>query len=148
MSILMIVIGIALIIFFFIFARKGGKEPPENLEERVVEVQKFAGTLNATVLLKGHVDVISNGRRAKLNFSGNPGMTVGGTGDILSGIVGALLAQGNDPFEAAVAGAFINGAVGDLIQKKRGDHFVSSVLINWIPHVMRNPAFNMGIKAH
>jgi len=87
-----------------------GRKLPKDLEKRAEEVQKTARELGAVILLKGRVDVISDGKRVKLNFSGNPGMTVGGTGDVLSGVVGALLSQGADPFEAAVAGAFINGA--------------------------------------
>ena len=49
-------------------------------------------------------------------------MTVGGTGDVLSGIVGALLAQNTDAFEAAVAGAFVNGAAGDFVDNDRLSH--------------------------
>ena len=67
-----------------------------------------------TVLLKGVVDIISNGETVKLNSTGNPGMTVGGTGDLLAGLVGGLIAQGHEAFEAAYLGSFINGAAGDL----------------------------------
>ena len=70
-----------------------GKQPPTILKKRVEDVQKTARSLSAVVLLKGNVDVISDGGQVKLNFTGNPGMTVGGTGDILSGIIGAFLAQ-------------------------------------------------------
>ncbi|MEM2914524.1 MAG: NAD(P)H-hydrate dehydratase, partial [Candidatus Bathyarchaeia archaeon] len=87
-----------------------GEKLSENLDERARSVQKTAEYLNTVVLLKSHVDVISDGSRVKFNFTGNPGMTVGGTGDVLSGIICAFLSQGVDPFEAAVAGAFINGA--------------------------------------
>ena len=97
-----------------------GKKPPEPLLEKALQVQRTATTLNATVLLKGPVDVVSDGKRVKLNFTGNPGMTVGGTGDVLSGITGAFLAQKADCFEAAVAAAFVNGAVGTLSSKNWG----------------------------
>jgi len=60
---------------------------PKNLGQRAEKVQKTARKLGATLLLKGPVDVISDGKRVKFNSTGNPGMTVGGTGDILSGIV-------------------------------------------------------------
>ena len=95
-----------------------GEELPENQEERVVAIQKNAKKLNATILVKGKVDIICDAERAKLNFTGNPGMTVGGTGDVLSGIVSGLLAQGADPFEAAVAGAFVNGACRRLCYQR------------------------------
>ena len=116
-----------------------GKTSPQSLEERALDVKKTAGELGAVVLLKGHVDLISDGERVKFNFTGNPGMTVGGTGDVLSGIVGALLAQGFNPFEASVAGAFINGAAGDFVQSEKGFHMVPTDLLDWIPRVMDKP---------
>jgi NAD(P)H-hydrate epimerase len=116
-----------------------GRKLPETLSQKATEVQRTAAKLNAVILLKGHVDIISDGDRFKLNFTGNPGMTVGGTGDVLSGIVGAFLAQKVDPFEAAVAGAFVNGAAGDLVFQEIGPHMVASDLIEWIPQVLNNP---------
>jgi ADP-dependent NAD(P)H-hydrate dehydratase / NAD(P)H-hydrate epimerase len=116
-----------------------GRRLSENREERVAEVQKAAKELNAVILVKGEVDVVCDGKRVKLNFTGNPGMTVGGTGDILSGIVGALLAQKADAFEAAVAGAFVNGAAGDFVAGEKGFHLVASDLLEWISRVFDNP---------
>ncbi|MEM3824025.1 MAG: NAD(P)H-hydrate dehydratase, partial [Candidatus Bathyarchaeia archaeon] len=94
-----------------------GKKLPEVFKEKILDVQKTAAELGAVVLLKGPVDIIADEKRFKLNFTGNPGMTVGGTGDVLSGIVGALLAQKANPFEAATAGAFVNGAAGDFVSE-------------------------------
>ncbi|MEM1990993.1 MAG: NAD(P)H-hydrate dehydratase, partial [Candidatus Bathyarchaeia archaeon] len=116
-----------------------GEKIPEKLKERAEHVKKTAGDLNAVILLKSHVDVISDGFRTKFNFTGNPGMTVGGTGDVLSGVVAAFLAQGADPFEAAVAGAFINGAAGDFVMAEKGYHMVATDLIDWIPKIMDDP---------
>ena len=82
----------------------------------------------------------------KLNFTGTPGMTVGGTGDTLSGIVGAFLAQGADPFEAAVAGAFINGAAGDFVLEEKGFHMVPTDLLDWIPRVMDDPMSHVRVR--
>lgn len=123
-----------------------GKEPSEKLERRRVEVQTAAKKLDATILLKGHVDVVSDGKRVKLNFTGNPGMTVGGTGDILSGVVGAFLAQKADSFEAAVAGAFINGAAGDFVQEEKGYHMVPTDILDWIPKVMDDPMSHLRVR--
>jgi len=123
-----------------------GKKLPEGLEERVSEVQKTAAELGAVILLKGPVDIISDEERLKLNFTGNPGMTVGGTGDVLSGIVGAFLAQQIDPFEAAVAGAFVNGAAGDFVFEEKGYHMVSTDLIHWIPHVLNDPMSHLRVR--
>jgi hydroxyethylthiazole kinase-like uncharacterized protein yjeF len=116
-----------------------GRKLSESVEERVAEVQQTAKELNAVILLKGEVDVVCDAKRVKLNFTGNPGMTVGGTGDVLSGVVGALLAQKADPFEAAVAGAFVNGAAGDFVAGEKGFHLVASDLLEWIPRVLDDP---------
>lgn len=96
--------------------------------------------------MKSNVDIISDGVRVKLNFTGNPGMTVGGTGDVLSGIVGAFLAQGADPFDAAVAGAFINGAAGDFVKAEKGYHMVSTDLLEWIPRVIDDPMSHIKVR--
>ncbi len=123
-----------------------GKEPSKDLEKRAAEVQVSAKKLGAVILLKGNVDVVTDGKRVKLNFTGNPGMTVGGTGDVLSGIVGAFLVQGADSFEAAVAGAFINGAAGDFVQKEKGFHMVPTDLLDWIPRVMEDPMSHLRVR--
>ena len=123
-----------------------GKRLPENLKEKISEVQKTAAELGAIVLLKGSVDIISDEKRFKLNFTGNPGMTVGGTGDVLSGIVAAFLAQQIDPFEAAVAGAFVNGAAGDFVFQEKGYHMVSTDLIQRIPQVLNDPMSHLKVR--
>ena len=128
------------------YALLTGKKLPQDFEEMVSNVQKTAAELSAVILLKGPIDVISDGRRLKLNFTGNPGMTVGGTGDVLSGIVGAFLAQKVDPFEAAVAGAFVNGAAGDFVFEERGYHIVATDLIDWIPKVLNDPMSHMKVR--
>jgi NAD(P)H-hydrate repair Nnr-like enzyme with NAD(P)H-hydrate dehydratase domain len=92
------------------------------------------------------VDVISDGKRVKLNFTGNPGMTVGGTGDVLSGIVAAFLSQGTEAFEAAVAGAFVNGACGDFVEREKGYHMVATDLIDWISRVIDNPMSHTQVR--
>lgn len=118
----------------------------ESLAQKVSEVQKTSTSLNAVILLKGPVDIISDGKRVKMNFTGNPGMTVGGTGDVLSGIVGAFLAQHVDPFEAAVAGAFVNGAAGDFVFHEKGPHMVASDLVDWIPHILNDPMDHLRVQ--
>jgi NAD(P)H-hydrate epimerase len=123
-----------------------GRKTPEVLEEKVSDVQREAASLGASVLLKGPVDIISDGRRVKLNFTGNPGMTVGGTGDVLSGIVAAMLAQKADLFEAAVAGAFVNGAAGDFVFDEKGAHMVATDLIEWIPAVLDDPMSHLKVQ--
>jgi len=123
-----------------------GTKLPQSTEGRIGFVKQTAQDLDAIILLKSHVDIIADGSRVKLNFTGNPGMTVGGTGDVLSGIVGAFLARGIAPFEAAVAGAFINGAAGDFVMAEKGYHMVASDLLSLIPKVMDNPMCHLELK--
>jgi len=65
---------------------------------------------------------------------------------VLSGIVGAFLAQQVDPFEAAVAGAFVNGAAGDFVFEKKGYHMVSTDLLDWIPRVLDDPMSHLKVR--
>lgn len=122
------------------------EEVPKELDDRVKHVRKTADELGITVLLKGHVDIVSDGQSLKLNLTGNPGMTVGGTGDTLSGIVGAFLSQGFSPFKSAVAGAFINGAAGDFVKEEKGYHMVPTDVIDWIPKVIDDPMAHVRVR--
>jgi ADP-dependent NAD(P)H-hydrate dehydratase / NAD(P)H-hydrate epimerase len=123
-----------------------GEKLPDEQEERVAQVQKNAKKLGATILVKGKTDIICDSERVKLNFTGNPGMTVGGTGDVLSGVVGALLAQKVNAFEAAVAGAFVNGAAGDFVANEIGYHMVATDVIEWIPRVLEDPMCHLKVR--
>jgi len=123
-----------------------GEKLPDEQEERVAQVQKNAKKLGATILVKGKTDIICDSERVKLNFTGNPGMTVGGTGDVLSGVVGALLAQKVNAFEAAVAGAFVNGAAGDFVANEIGYHMVATDVIEWIPRVFEDPMCHLKVR--
>jgi hydroxyethylthiazole kinase-like uncharacterized protein yjeF len=118
---------------------------PENQEERILAIMKTAKKLNAVLLVKGKIDIICNVERAKLNFTGNSGMTVGGTGDVLSGLVAGLMAQKVDVFEAAVAGAFVNGTAGDFVASEIGFHMVATDIIDWIPHIFEDPTSNFKV---
>ncbi|MBS7623196.1 NAD(P)H-hydrate dehydratase [Candidatus Bathyarchaeota archaeon] len=123
-----------------------GVKVSAELEERVGQVKRLAADAQAVILLKGRVDIVSDGSRVRLNWTGNPGMTVGGTGDVLSGIIASLIAQGCRPFEAAVAGAFINGAAGDFAYREKGFHLLATDLIDQIPHVMNDPMSHRDAK--
>ena len=113
-----------------------GASPPSDIMAKAEHVRKEAKKLGAVILLKGPVDIISDGVTTKFNFTGNPGMTVGGTGDTLSGIVGAFLSQGTEPLKAATAGAFVNGFAGDLVAAEKGYHMVASDIVERIPEAM------------
>ena len=121
------------------FQAVSGKPPPRDLKARCDEVRSFASRSGAVILLKGHTDMISDGHRVKMNITGNPGMTVGGTGDVLTGIVAGLVAQGVEGFRAAVAGAFVNGAAGDFAAEQHGYHLTPTDLLEHIPKVLDDP---------
>ncbi len=97
------------------------------------EVSNLAKELNATVLLKGAVDIVTDGTRLKFNRTGNAGMTVGGTGDVLAGVCGAFLAISSDPFRSATSASFITGLAGDICFEELGYCFTAMDLIERLP---------------
>lgn len=124
-----------------------GQKLPADLDTKIQMIQKTAKELGAVLLVKGKVDIICSPAKVKLNFTGNAGMTVGGTGDVLSGIVGGLLAQKTDAFEAAVAGAFVNGACGDFVASEKGFHMVASDILECIPRVFVDPMSHLKVRS-
>jgi hydroxyethylthiazole kinase-like uncharacterized protein yjeF len=108
----------------------------DKTEGRIQVVEEFAGKTRSIILLKGSTDVISNGVETRLNRTGNAGMTVGGTGDMLAGIIGAFSCK-TDPFKAACAGAFLSGLAGDLALKDLGYSFTALDCIEKIPEAIR-----------
>ena len=120
------------------FLRLTGKKAPLETNSRAKLVKEEAKKLGAVILLKGPVDIISNGETTHLNKTGNSGMTCGGTGDTLSGLVGGFLSQGYGPAESARLGAYINGLAGDLAFKELGYSLRASDLISNIPKAMRD----------
>ncbi len=119
---------------FFVLS---GKKVENNVKDRIEKVKEFAEKYKVTVLLKGHIDVICNGKQVALNKTGSAYMTKGGMGDTLAGLVGALLARGIDIFTAACAAAYINGKAGELAAKEFGEGVLASDLIEKIPYVLK-----------
>ena len=115
------------------FKEFSGLGVPSDLQSRINVVKEVSRESETTVILKGAVDIIARNDNLKLNRTGNPGMTVGGTGDCLAGLIGALLAQGHDGFEAAFLGAYINGKAGDMAKEEYGYNFTASDLLRFIP---------------
>jgi ADP-dependent NAD(P)H-hydrate dehydratase len=130
------------------FARLTGSLPDN--EHRTEAAAEFAAKLNANsdgapasstprshetiVVLKGHSTVVTDGRRFSLNRTGNPGMATGGSGDVLTGIVTALLCQGLTPFDAARLGVHVHGLAGDLAAEELGQiSMIASDLIDYLP---------------
>lgn len=119
------------------FKRMFGVMPPHTIKERALVVSKMAKQHAVTILLKGSTDVISDGNTTWVNPKNLAAMTVGGTGDVLSGLVAGMLAKNRNSFEAAAAAAFINGMAGRLAQRKYGLHIVATDLIEAIPAAMK-----------
>jgi NAD(P)H-hydrate epimerase len=119
------------------FKAISGVVPPPSWRDRLGICKDFALERSCVLLLKGHDTVVTDGSRLKVNRTGNPGMATGGTGDVLSGIIGAFLAQGTDPFLATVAGAYVHGLAGDAVRKRMGFHMVASDLLEALSEVLK-----------
>ncbi|HIP88486.1 MAG TPA: NAD(P)H-hydrate dehydratase [Thermococcus paralvinellae] len=114
-----------------------GLRPGDSLQEKAELVMKKAREIDGVILLKGVYDVISDGKTWKYNKTGNRGMTTGGTGDVLAGLVGALLALGNEPLRAASVGAFLNGLAGDMVKDELGENFTALDVAKKVPHAVK-----------
>lgn len=99
---------------------------------------EMAKDLHAVVVLKGNRTIITDGDRIFENTTGNPGMAVGGSGDILAGIISSLLGQGLNPLDAAACGVWLHGAAGDLCAKSIGQYgMLPSDLLLTLPRLMK-----------
>ena len=110
----------------------------EKVDENITEFQQITRQIKGSVIVKGQYDLILSGSRFRINKSGNPGMTVGGTGDALSGICAALLSQDLNAFDASCLGAFINGLAGDEAYEVKGNGFSATDLVSHIGSVIKN----------
>lgn len=119
------------------FARITGTEPPADLAPRGRCVK--AAAMTGTILLKGPVDVVSDGERVRFNRTGTPAMTVGGTGDLLAGVAGALFC--NLPaFDAACIAAYVCGRAGMQAAEERGCGMLATDMLDHIPEeLFRRP---------
>jgi NAD(P)H-hydrate epimerase len=117
------------------FQRLSGKLPRDD--ERVEAAAKLAGRdskKQTVVVLKGQHTVVTDGSRYAVNHTGNPGMATGGSGDVLTGIITALLCQGLAPFEAARLGVHVHGLAGDFAAAELGQvSLIASDLIDYLP---------------
>ncbi len=106
--------------------------------DRIQAASSFARDLGAIILLKGHETVVTDGITAYINQTGNPGMAVGGSGDVLAGMIISLLGQGLAPLEAAACGAWLHGAAGDLCAKELGQAgLLPSDIIQVLPRLLK-----------
>ncbi len=115
------------------FARLTGHRV-ETEEQRIEQAAKAAKQFGTVVVLKGHRTVVTDGRQVYVNETGNPGMATGGSGDVLTGVITALLCQGLDALAAAKLGAHIHGLAGDLATDSLGQiSLTARDLIDFLP---------------
>ena len=116
------------------FLRFGGKLSPD----RMACAAEYARQWNSIVLLKGHETCITDGGSGYRNTTGNPGMAVGGSGDVLAGMITGLLGQGIAPLEAAACAAWLHGAAGDLCAQELGQYaMLPTDLLNRLPRLLK-----------
>ncbi len=109
----------------------GVKLPPnDDVVGRIKVLSNLAKKLDATLLVKGPYDYISNGSNTKINRTGCPEMSIGGTGDVLAGICACFLATENNSFQSACSAAFFNGYLGEFCKKNLGARFTAMDMIN------------------
>ncbi len=109
-----------------------------KVDENITEFQQITRQIKASVIVKGHYDLILSGTKFRINKSGNAGMTVGGTGDALAGIATSLLAQGLNSFDSACLAIFINGLAGERAYDVKGNGFSATDLVSYIANVIKD----------
>lgn len=110
----------------------------KHVDENITKFQQITRQIKGAVIVKGQYDLILSGTKFRINKSGNAGMTVGGTGDALSGIATSLLSQGLNTFDSACLSIFINGLAGDEAFKDKGNGFSATDLVSYIGSVIKN----------
>lgn len=102
----------------------------ENTHIRKLQLQKYIH--NNVIIVKGNVDIIYAKGKIKYNKTGNPAMTVGGTGDVLAGLAVGFYAQTKDAWNSAIAAAYINGLCGDIVRGEVGAGLIASDMLKKI----------------
>jgi NAD(P)H-hydrate epimerase len=106
--------------------------------DRTLDAMHAAMDLNVIMVLKGHETVITDGTVCYINSTGNPGMAVGGCGDVLAGMITSLLGQGIAPLQAAACGAWLHGAAGDICAETIGQYgMLPSDMLEVLPRLLK-----------
>lgn len=107
-------------------------------QDRIAYAKALAADLGCILLLKGHRTVITDGQTVYVNNTGNPGMAVGGSGDVLAGMIVSLIGQGIAPLDAAACGAWLHGAAGDLCAKELGQYaMLPTDMLEALPRLLK-----------
>ncbi len=121
------------------FGRLLGCDTAAVQADREGLARRFAAEQGIVLVLKGPGTIVTDGRQAYVNTTGNPGMATGGTGDVLAGLIGALLGQGLEAFAAAQLGVYLHGKAGDLAAADVGEvGLISSDLLDYLPAAIRS----------
>lgn len=116
-----------------------GADLSVDLSGREEAAMALAARVGAVVVLKGAGTVVTDGRRVYVNNTGNPGMATGGSGDVLTGLIAAFIAQHLEPFDAAVLGVWAHGKAGDLAAAAKGQVcLMASDLLDYLPPALRS----------
>jgi NAD(P)H-hydrate epimerase len=113
------------------------KSLPKNQKKRIKVVSKEAKRLSSVILLKSPTDIIASPETVKVSTTGNPGMTVGGTGDVLSGMVASFISQGVGIFDSACCAAFVNGTAGDELSRWKGHAYTARDVAGEVPNSIK-----------
>lgn len=123
------------------FARLA-KTPPDDKptrQEQIARAKELASQHKLVILLKGHHTIVTDGSRLAENTTGNPGMATGGTGDVLTGLIAALIGQALTPFDAACMGAFVHGLAGDLARDETGEvSLIATDILDHLPEAIQS----------
>jgi NAD(P)H-hydrate epimerase len=119
------------------FKDLSGLSLSDNLDDRINEINRWLVKIGVNIFLKSYIDILSNGKMNKLNDIHNVAMTVGGTGDVLAGIIGSLLSKNVDTFNAMRIAAFINGMAGVECFKRKSFGMLATDIIDEIPYILK-----------
>jgi len=120
------------------FARLTGLDIPTIQSRRQETATRFAADHDVVLVLKGQGTIVTDGRRVFVNPTGNPGMATAGSGDVLTGVIAAFLAQGLEPFAAAQLGVYVHGLAGDLARDALGEvGMIAADLVHYLPQAIR-----------
>ncbi len=121
------------------FARLLGSEVAIVQARRQELAVRFAAQHGVVLVLKGYGTIVTDGRHVYHNTTGNPGMATGGTGDVLTGLIAALLGQHLEPLAAAQLGVYLHGLAGDLACADLGEvSLIAADLLEYLPRAFRN----------
>jgi NAD(P)H-hydrate epimerase len=124
-----------------------GKDHPveDNVASRREAACALVDEYGCIAVLKGRGSIVTNGRRLYINETGNAGMATGGSGDVLTGMIAALIGQRMEPFEGAVLGVYLHGLAGDFASEELGRWSMTAMdLVEYLPEAFSEHQLSIG----